>query len=273
MCMNHIYFQSTFLSVASVKTKSKNLRTQYSKFRKPLPSGSAKRPKSKRQIWLERNLHFLAPFVSCRASASNWPEEEEEGSDVGLDEEDEDVSDCVPPPPKKSAMKDSSDHNSQSESCFGKKKRKSSNAQELDLMKTMVKTLQEDGTDKKSECDADDLFGQYIAHELRSVTDVKKKALLKHKISGLFLQCLDVDVPVSVTNSRTVQAPLQPTSSHYRSVQVVPRNSGATRPAPSLCTPSQLYRYPTAANCTTYQQLEGNPKSAPPKYLPHPFFL
>ena len=47
------------------------LRTQYSRHRKPTPSGSAAKRKTKRQEWLLTALAFLEQYVKKRGSTSN----------------------------------------------------------------------------------------------------------------------------------------------------------------------------------------------------------
>lgn len=54
-----------------VKAKLKSLRNSYTRAKKPVSSGSARKNLSKRSTWLLDKLQFMAPFVATRVPISN----------------------------------------------------------------------------------------------------------------------------------------------------------------------------------------------------------
>ena len=99
------------------------------------------------------------------------------------------------------------------------------------LLKKAIQCMERNTDNALQEKDADDVFGQYIATELKGVPDINQKRIIKHRIQSVLLTALvpgTSDPHFSYPNSSSPwQAPFHSFSSPRQSWQ------GSPSPTPS----------------------------------------
>lgn len=165
-------------SADEVKKKMTNLRTQYGKLRRKGPSGSGLISFSRREKWLEERLAFLSPFMTAKATVSNLEKKrdtdhtEELELLVAADLDDAKCFDVVIP-----------QVTSQTGPTPPKKKKESVEEKEMKIMEELLKSVTKvaDNRDRLRSED-EDVFGQFVAGELRKIKNEQVKNVTKMKI-------------------------------------------------------------------------------------------
>ncbi|XP_071944047.1 uncharacterized protein [Antedon mediterranea] len=150
-----------------IKKHINSLRTQFMRYRKSLPSGSAARKRTARQQWVLERCDWLTPYIKQRASQSTL-----DLSDLGLEaDHDDDVSN----------MSEENDVKTKKSSTKPTKRERDN--EELNLIRNLT-TILESPSNVSEETDADLLFGQYVTSELKQIQNKKTKAVLMNKIQN-----------------------------------------------------------------------------------------
>uniref|UniRef100_UPI00358EA988 uncharacterized protein isoform X2 n=1 Tax=Myxine glutinosa TaxID=7769 RepID=UPI00358EA988 len=166
-----------------------SLRTQFARYSKQISRGIAGKQKTRRQEWLLKNLNFLAPHLRKRTSLYDLYIDEDLNEDIdvhGTKEESEDET-VHSENPVMNAMKQPP-----TPIFISAKRRKEEREQEeLAIMRSVAKALQEPETKPMEEDDDDDddaVFAKYIMREMRQIKDPKSKAVLKNTIHNVIFQ-------------------------------------------------------------------------------------
>lgn len=217
MC-SHLY------AVNEVKTRAASLRTQYGKLVKPKASGSGQKPLTPKQRWILAHLEFLKPHMMHRAIELTLRLDVEDSEDIDETEEgqmeDENVvldmstdnnemSQMLSPPSTSAQSSRSSvsatvegetsstelaSHHDETPKRprFSKAKGKSSDANNVELAKlTLLKQVH--NTLSSTTNDSEEVFGQQVANELRSIKDRVLQLRVRRNIMNILYDALEAE--------------------------------------------------------------------------------